>query len=573
MFPCRASLPTRGSLRDAKWRRRRRPAPAAVLVLCLFLHARRAAADADALTGPPAAGGVALATVIRSGADVLPARVLMRSAKEHSRGLPRVVFSIPGALPAAGARQLAGDGVEVVRLGGGRGGGGGGDDRRLTYTRLLGETRWARLIYLAPETLVREDLAPLAACEVLCAAFLSPCSFATGVMVLTPNATLYRSVLRAWPPPACRGGRGNPDGLDDEACGLNEAFGKELMNAPLFDVGDSGLVAAAGTGAGAAGGQEGTLMRRLPMGCHTPHHLFYPRLRFEVPKENCGVMRVIDFGSLPALYPWLWWTYGIMNLSWEWNHYRELLDDPSPSDSVTRGGVWLRIAACSVAFLAALAMLASSLSSSRSPSSLLCAQDTTAAAGAPENRRHVLPEHVFLVVAVAVGGACWLVSCAAAFSWTPPTLSPLDAFALFAVYKTIAFCSLLLLLGRHFLSTQYLPGELFALAPGGDAAAAAPSGARAVAITFLYTLADVASIAVTVVLVNWAPVGSIYMKLVALIPFCAAYATALAVGLARLSMTWLHWGAAASGDPGSRQTYLPVRKESEVVDEDSSHDD
>lgn len=542
--------------------------PLLVLSLLLLpLPAANAAATAAAgaaaapQPGPPR---VALATLVRGAADVLPARVLMRSAAAHSPSLPRVVFAAEGALPDFSARQLAADGVHVARLPGAR-----GPAAALSHARLLGETRYDRLVYLAPSMLVREDLTPLAACPGLCAAFISPCSFSTSVMVLSPNATLYNAVLEAWPLPGCGGGGGqaaaaNPDGMDDEDCRLNELFGRELMNAPLFGVGDGGPPSSDDAAAGGGGSQRdraGTVMRRLPMGCHTPHHLFYPRLRFEVPRETCGVMRVIDFGSVPSLEPWRWYTYVLLNLSWEWNKYREQLEDASEPGSVTRAGVCLRIAATVLAFLSILAAAAA----------VLRRTHRTMAQSQRSASRFVLPEHVFLVAAIAAGVGAWLVASTLAFLLTPPSLQPQDAFALFAAYKTAALSLLLIAQGRLFCASQHLPTDLGSAAAPVVARDARSSSRGVAGTTCLYALADVIAVGAAVVLLNAVPFGSGYGKLAGAALLCAAYVVALLVGLSRVCMMWLRWGAAHG--VGSAPSFVLPLREGDAAGVPSSRDD
>lgn len=486
---------------------------------------------------------VAVATVIREEADVLPARVALRSAAHHAPALPRVAYSLPGAISPGSARQLEKDGVEVASFAGDNGVA--GWDGRLTYTRFFGEDRFDRVLYVAPEMLIREDLGRLLDCPVFCAAFVSPCSFSVNLLAITPNKKLYGEVLRRLPSTACVG-KNKPDGLGDEACALNELFGKELMDAPLFDMKEGGpmssdsAMAVSGSGLLLPGGEK-TAMRRLPMGCHTPHILYYPRLRFEVPRESCGVMRVIDFGSPSFLHPWRWWTYAIMNLSWDWHRYRLQLGDSNPPGSVTRTGVWFRVFALHVFLITALVSFTPRDPATASHYAPLPfgtfarpAEPLAIAAGLKHNG--VFQEHTFLVVAAASGLVAWLLSIVVAFSWTPSTLTPYYAFALFGTYKTVILCGLLMCHGRLFCATQALPGDV------GDAPP--PSSARVVAETFLYSYADVFAILASVIGLNCVPAGTIYVKLICIVPFVVVYSYGMLAGILRVSMMWLAWGAA-----------------------------
>jgi hypothetical protein len=520
-----------------------------LLVLAHLTLLRGTASVAAAVEAP---GPVVVATLVRTVHDVLPARVLMRSVLVHAAApqtVQRVVFALPGAVPATAARQLSADGLEVVNLDFvpiPRRGTGVAADRALaavaslTYTQLFRQTQYGRVVYLAPETLVKHDVAALAACPVFCAPFVSPCSFSTGVMVIQPNQTFYHDMMQAWPSHTCsHSANDNPDGLDEEACALNELLGMSLLNAPLFSVeASSGQNNTQQSSNALAEDLERGPMMRLPMGCQAPHVLYYPRLRFEIPVQPCGQLRVIDFGGPSVMQPWRWWTYSVMDLSWDWQKYRMQLHDPNSPKDGSRSSVWVRIFACQIAALV-MAGLWNPCRTDHTRSTAVSDSDTSVSLG----KQGGPDEQAFLVVAVGRGLFALFLSGVIAFSLTPDTLLPLDALVLFATYKCSAAVVLLIWHGRY-CAAQALPSDVDEFP--------APSSARAVWETVGWVLVDTIMLMLVFVFVNLCPVGSGYARLVMLAPFGFAYIFGLVFGLARVSMLWLAWGGGSPGDRSVR---------------------
>jgi hypothetical protein len=529
-----------------------------LLLVAVHLTLLRGIAAATAVAEP--SEPVVVATLLRTIDDVLPARVLMRSVLVHTAApqtaVQRVVFALPGAVPAEAARQLSADGLEVKnldfvpipRLGAGVGAGAGAPAAAsLTYTQLFAQTQFGRVVYLAPETLVKHDVAALAACPVFCAPFVSPCSFSTGVMVIQPNQTFYRDLIQAWPSHTCsHSANDNPDGLDEEACALNELLGMRLLNAPLFSLESSTAQNMLLQSNASAEFLERGPMMRLPMGCQAPHVLYYPRLRFEIPVQPCGQLRVIDFAGPSVMQPWRWWTYSVMDLSWDWQKYRmQLHDRNSPRDG-SRFSVWVRI----IAFQIAALVIAGLWNPCRAdPARSAAVADPVSSL--PLAKHGGPDEQAFLVIAVGRGLFALFLSGVIAFSLTPDTLLPLDALALFATYKCSAAVVLLIWHGRY-CAAQALPSDVDEFP--------APSSARAVWETVGWVFVDTIMLILVFVFVNLWPVGSGYTRLVMLAPFGFTYVFGLVFGLARVCMLWLAWGG---GPPGDRSVLMrsPERRQ------------
>jgi hypothetical protein len=480
----------------------------------------------------------AIATVIRTPADVLPARVMMASARDHASASStptptRIAYYLPDALCPRALLQLSADGVEVLPLSAVALPPG---SPPLTYTRLFDETRFDSILYLMPEALVLEDISPITSCPVLCAAFIMPCSFSTGVMVITPNSTTYARIMDEWPVEICGNLRAAPDGLDPESCALNELFGKELMSAPLFDIPGQPPIG----GFGDTANQSKSLMRRLPMGCHTMHYLFYPRLRFEVPRESCGLLRIIDFKSPSPLRPWLWWTYAIFDLSWEWLSYRNKLSDPSSANTPSRLSVWLRVIVFSAVAVAIVLIWRPTR-----PTGAATNVQGPSTNGRPtlSFRLPLLEEHIFLLIALGGALVMWLISLILALSWTPPTLLPQDAIPLFATYKTLAFTVLLLCHGRFTCATQALPCDNISHDSSAERCSQILTSERVVRETAAWALGDVAAGLIVAAVAGRLPVGTIYERILALLPLGCVYFYILVAGMTRVCMMWLAWGA------------------------------
>lgn len=442
-----------------------------------------------------------LATVLMFDSQVLPARVLFRSARVHTPALTRVAFVAPTEISPRSLSQLYNDGVQVIALP--------SPKPSHTYTHLFSAYQFERVLYLSPTTLVRADISSLLSCPVLCAAFLTPCSFSPDVMVITPNSTTAARIH----PSSC-----TDDGLDAEACALNAAFGSEMLTAPLFDARNAGAVG----------------MRRLALGFHTPHHLFYPRMRFEVAERAGERLRVVNFGYPRIASPWAWWTYAFFDLSWVWYRYRAQLDDGS---AVGEAEAWARILGGLFVGLFVWKMRGRRVDARVGVGRFEARAGTVIGRGL---RR--VPEEVFVVCAIVASFGLWVASLCIAFRLTLPTIEPLRAVVMFGIYKTASFTFFLVLLGRLFCAP-------FSAICGKAGDGEAPlSSSKALAVTAAYTAADLVCLVLVFVALNLFSFDSIYAKAFALVPLGGLYALLAIYGLVQVITLWSQWGTAVYPD-------------------------
>lgn len=436
-----------------------------------------------------------VATVLTSDSQVLLARVLFRSALVHTPTLPRVAFVAPSEISPLSLSQLYNDGVEVIALP--------SPTPSHTYTHLFAAYQFERILYLSPTTLVRADISSLLSCPILCAAFLTPCSFSPDVMVITPNSTTAARIH----PSSC-----TDDGLDAEECALNAAFGSEMLTAPLFDAREAGAVG----------------MRRLALGFNTPHHLFYPRFRFEVAERAGEKLRVVNFGYPPLAVPWAWWTYAFFDLSWVWYRYRAQLYN---GGAVGETEAWARILGGLFAGLFVWRM------SGRRLDFRVGVGRFEARAGTLIGRRlRRVPEEVFVVGAIVASFGLWFASLCIAFRLTLPTIEPLRAVMMFGFYKTASFSFFLMLLGRLCCA------PFSAICDKSDDGEAHLSSSKALAVTVAYAAADFLCLVLVFVALNVFSFDDFYAKAFALVPLGGLYAILASCGLVQVITNWMQWG-------------------------------
>ncbi|GAB0491897.1 hypothetical protein MMPV_003152 [Pyropia vietnamensis] len=210
--------------------------PPAVLSPGAPLQPAAVAAANGAVGGPPPSGATeAYVTLLYGDAYVLPVRVMFASLVAHSPDAAdgtrdRVVLVTPDVSAAARA-SLAADGIRTVHASVVRTPYEGNAkydprfDAVLTKLRVWTLVQYRRVLLLDGDVLISGDMAPLFGCGTFCAAFLNPCHFNSGVVLLTPSVDTYNRMQAALPR------MGSYDGGDQ---GFLNSFYPDLLNAPSF---------------------------------------------------------------------------------------------------------------------------------------------------------------------------------------------------------------------------------------------------------------------------------------------------------------------------------------------------
>lgn len=272
---------------------------------------------------------------------LLPVRVLMRSLLDNSPDVAsgqreRLVLVTEGTSEES-VNQLRSDGITVNRVpmvetpysNDAR------FDSRfsavMTKLTIFNLTQFERLTFIDADALVLRDMSDVFRCGRFCAAFINPCHFNSGMMQLMPSTETFNEMLRQLPKlPSYDGG--------DQ--GFLNAFYPQMLTAPMFDpqkkdadMTDVDLV-------------------RLPFSFHMDHSAFYPRFRWDTATSRCGGdVREMEWLGPWFGKPWLWWTYTVLDLSWEWNKYRSKLENSYPPGVKNSTHAYAMIAACYIVFL------------------------------------------------------------------------------------------------------------------------------------------------------------------------------------------------------------------------------
>lgn len=451
-----------------------------------------------------------LATIATSSADLLPARITLLSAKTAG-SLPRHTVltllttpAVPNDLAEAIAKH---DQIDHVRLS--------HQSSRfplLSLFRLHAE----KVLFLSQYTLVTHSLSPLFHCPSFCASFITPCSFSSSLMVLAPNPTTHTALTRIadnlhHPFSPCRH---PPDWLSPEACILNHHFADKLITAPLFypdSVSPNASIPP----------PQPNQLSRLPMGCHVPHHLYYPRFQWEVPVTPCGIQRAVDFQSPRLLRPWYWWTYLFMNLASHWRAQRLQLVD---SHTIRQDRIHFISSLTVLTCIAAIA-------------SLVAARSFNAAEwrALKSDHKHTvkpLPEPVLVLYVVTLGGLACLLSWTVAFLATPPMLTPPLALPLVISYRVVTQTILWVALGYLFIKHHAIPADN----------RHPRTNRRAALETFWMVVADMVSFSIALHAANSVAVETMYDRLGLLAVAGFSYICMVLWLLGRLCVVWVSVG-------------------------------
>lgn len=352
----------------------------------------------------------------------------MHSIKAHgdTDKYPRYIFADSQVSDVA-EQQILADDDDIIfqRL----------PNSRFSYSHLFNMSDTvSRVVYLAPSTLVVDDVSLLFNCGEFCAAFTTPCSFDTGVMVISPNKEIFEDVRKSYDELTDAKGvcsdNHRPDGLDKEGCVINERYGEKLYDAPLFRVKDEDTY--------------GGKLKRLPFGCHINHLLFYPRFRWEIPEQACGKRRVIDFMGPGYFKPDKWWTYAVLDLGDIWLESRRQLVDPAAPNSFSVKEICWRVFLAGCAVLAVVCLLGS-CSTSRNYQEYMGMDSKMFAKS--DDRMYILVS----VFGIQIG---WLTSVFVGLTGTPATLMPFWGWLMFSSYKACFFIVWMLVLGSTFGASQ-----------------------------------------------------------------------------------------------------------------------
>lgn len=363
---------------------------------------------------------------------VLPVRVMMRSLLANSRdvaaGTRERVVIVTGSTSDRAIQQMRDDGITVrpvPRVRSPYTGDAKYQERFvnvMTKLAIFNMTEYDRLVLVDADSLILRDMSPLFSCGVFCAVFINPCYFNSGLMMITPNETLFEDMQRVLPDtPSYDGG--------DQGF-LNEYF-PGMLDAPMFDADNPPA--------------DRPPLSRLPFSWHVDHSSFFPTFAFEFEKSNrCGQRRNIEWLGPPAGKPWLWWTYPAFDLSWTWNVYRRQLRDPYPPGlGVRRNGVLL-VLLC----YAALAWMARSFLPHRAAPGKIMRM----LPGLCPFRN--LPNRMSCFYPVVAGFLIWSVGFALCVALVPKILPPLYATVVFFHLRVVTTLAVLVCSGFMFCLGQ-----------------------------------------------------------------------------------------------------------------------
>ncbi|CDF77408.1 unnamed protein product [Chondrus crispus] len=260
--------------------------------------------------------------------------------------------------------------------------------------------------------------------------FHTPCSFSTGVMTLTPAKAVHDGLaararaLRDGTDKSCRK-ENAPDWLEEEACILNEHFGKRLLNASVF----RGEVDEAEVG-----------VRRLAAGTKMAHYFYYRRMRWDIP-DKCGPLQTVDYTTPPFLRPWYWWTFAAMELSWSWREYRIQLTQPAEMPDAEWQTFLMHVAGIFVVVVVGVVMLKGGLRGGKKE-------------GAKAQRGNWMREQELMLYVWAGGlvGCCG--SSGVGMVATPAMIAPEYGIVLFGLYRSVALWGFWCVFGSGFIARR-----------------------------------------------------------------------------------------------------------------------
>ena len=167
------------------------------------------------------------------------------------------------------------------------------------YSKLLiwNMTEYDRIVFLDSDVLVVKNIDRLFDCGTFCVRYRHSDLFNSGVIVVEPNATVFRDILEKVPiyPSYTHGDQGF----------LNIYF-QHLKYAPMFDW---------------EGQSRQKQPKRLPAGLNADVGMYYLNSHWSYPSSE---VKVIHYTMGPTK-PWLWWTSLLFDMNWNWTEVRKRL--------------------------------------------------------------------------------------------------------------------------------------------------------------------------------------------------------------------------------------------------------
>lgn len=505
---------------------------------------------------------LAFVTFLYGNAYVLPARVMMYSLRSHQ--LKGALFEPPGGvageldedvLEAAAAirtrdkarmphalalalvtpdvsaqarAQLHQDGVYTLEVRRVRNPYTGGDrynsrfDDVLAKLQVFALEQFEKVVYIDADALVLGNIHDLFQCGDFCAAFINPCHFNSGVMVIQPSQALFEDMLRKL---------ATTESYDGGDQGFLNVYFSDLFYAPGFGEGDQ---------------HRGGQLRRLPFGYHLDHIIYYPRLRWEVP-DRCGGLRIVEFMGVPLFKPWQWWTYPVMDLSWEWYSMRSRLPNPYPPN-YNLGARWvaarfLGVYACMYLLWVFMTNRLGLSAGNRRRRAPFLAIENWLLQSRIVRALFALDDRLYLYVMVIIGMTGWLATTLMAAFCVPMLTTPYLAIAIYIHFKVLFTFVWMLGFGLICMRRHRLPdakhargGVLFRL--------------------LCYALADASAPPIVFGIAWHIPWSSFFAKVFGLLFCLPFYLIGLNATYAHLVLLWARQGAAIAERDRARSRSL-----------------
>lgn len=386
----------------------------------------------------PSSTRQAYITLLYGDSYLLPVRVMMHSLLINSPDVStslrdRVVIVVIGPTSPQSIHQLHTDGLTVIPVAATHSPY--AHDPKfqsrffhvMTKLTVFNMTQYSRLVFIDADSLILSDLSPLFSCGNLCATFINPCYFNSGLMVITPNSTVFADMQRVLPSTP------SYDGGDQ---GFLNSFFPQLLNAPMFDPLSPPV--------------SQPPFSRLPFSWHIDHSSYFPTFTFEFEKsDRCGLRRNIEWLGPPFLKPWLWYTYAAFDLSWTWNGYRRQLSNSYPPNLGTRCKAVILVVLCYALFIW-----------------LVCIFELRTTIPSPLLRflpkccpfRNV-SDDMSAVYPVVFGILLWMFAFGLCLTLVPPILPPYPATFVFFHLRVAANLVVLVLIGSVLCLGQRRPGS------------------------------------------------------------------------------------------------------------------
>jgi hypothetical protein len=395
-------------------------------------------------------------------------------------------------------------------------------DDVLAKLQVFALEQFEKVVYVDADALVLGHIHDMFQCGDFCAAFINPCHFNSGVMVIRPSQALFQDMLRKL---------ATTESYDGGDQGFLNVYYADLFYAPGFGPDDP---------------HRGGQLRRLPFGYHLDHIIYYPRLRWEVP-DRCGGLRIVEFMGVPLFKPWQWWTYPVMDLSWEWHAMRAQLTQPYPPN-YNLGPKWVAVRFLGVygcLYLLWLFMtnrLGLSAANRRRRAPFLSIENWLLQSRVVRSL-FALDDRLYLYIMVIIGMTGWLITTIAAACCIPMLTTPYLAVAIYIHFKVLFTFVWMLLFGLICMRRHRLPdakhargGVLFRL--------------------LCYALADASAPPIVFGIAWHIPWSSFFAKVFGLLFCLPFYLIGLNATYAHLVLLWARQGAAMAERDRARSRSL-----------------